>query len=205
MSLFDHKSIVLADDGTLTLGPPEKNPIQLISPAENNNSSILPLEQFRSGIPVQNVKCNQTFGLIIKAEDSSPACVRPDTAVSLVKNNWAFTGFSVIQFDKIYHVDRIIDFTIRYAGLIGPEPPCQHIRLMVVDSNQNTIWENKNFTNDKRCTANMYNDTFNFPYFIAVYTLSSLHGGPFVINKTGNYSAKIFLYGNTLEKEFIVS
>ncbi|MDE2589894.1 MAG: hypothetical protein KGL95_09560, partial [Patescibacteria group bacterium] len=48
-----------------------------------------PLEQFKSGIPVQDVKCNQGLQLIFKAEDLSPACVKPNTAQKLIERGWA--------------------------------------------------------------------------------------------------------------------
>ncbi len=47
-----------------------------------------PLKQFKSGIPVQDVKCNQGLQLIFKAEDRSPACVKPDTAQKLMERGW---------------------------------------------------------------------------------------------------------------------
>ena len=48
-----------------------------------------PLKQFQSGTLAQNVKCNQGFQLVIKSEDGSPVCVKPDTAIVLVENRWA--------------------------------------------------------------------------------------------------------------------
>ncbi|MBI3640277.1 MAG: hypothetical protein HY223_08190 [Thaumarchaeota archaeon] len=50
-----------------------------------------PLEQFKSGIAVKDVTCKQSFQLIIRAEDGSPACVRPDTAQILIERGWAKT------------------------------------------------------------------------------------------------------------------
>jgi hypothetical protein len=48
-----------------------------------------PLAQFKSGIPAQNVKCEQGLQRVIKAEDNSPACVTPDTATKLMARGWA--------------------------------------------------------------------------------------------------------------------
>ena len=50
-----------------------------------------PLEQFKSGIAVKDVTCKQSFQLIIKAEDGSPACVKADTAQILIERGWAKT------------------------------------------------------------------------------------------------------------------
>ncbi|MDE2589475.1 MAG: PQQ-dependent sugar dehydrogenase, partial [Patescibacteria group bacterium] len=44
-----------------------------------------PLVQYRSGIDVQSITCNVGLQLILKAEDNSPACVRPDTAQKLME------------------------------------------------------------------------------------------------------------------------
>lgn len=48
-----------------------------------------PLKQFKSGVPATKVVCNQGFQLIIKREDSSPACVKPDTVQKLIERVWA--------------------------------------------------------------------------------------------------------------------
>ncbi|HEV2193829.1 MAG TPA: hypothetical protein VGR54_09455 [Nitrosopumilaceae archaeon] len=68
--------------------PVTKNPSKLSSP----------LEQFKSGISPLNVKCSTNYVPVIKAEDSSPACVKPDTAQNLVKRGWETQG------EKSYHV-----------------------------------------------------------------------------------------------------
>ncbi len=47
-----------------------------------------PLQQIRAGALAQNVKCSVNFNLIIKAEDGSPACVKPDTANILMERGW---------------------------------------------------------------------------------------------------------------------
>lgn len=48
----------------------------------------LPLEQFKSGIQAQTVECGSNFQLILKSEDGSPACVKPDTAQKLIERGW---------------------------------------------------------------------------------------------------------------------
>lgn len=57
-----------------------------------NNTQIVPespLQQFKSGITATNVKCADGFTLVIKSEDGSPACVKPDTANILRERGWA--------------------------------------------------------------------------------------------------------------------
>gem|GEM_PF-3364740 len=47
-----------------------------------------PLKQFKSGIAANDIECKQGLQLVIKAEDGSPACVKPDTANVLIKRGW---------------------------------------------------------------------------------------------------------------------
>lgn len=47
-----------------------------------------PLLQFKLGIPAQNIKCFDNDILIIKAEDGSPACVKPQTEQKLLERGW---------------------------------------------------------------------------------------------------------------------
>ena len=77
-------NVVLAQNETgignqLPIGTPFKSTLDL------------PLQQFKSGIPASDVKCNDGLQLIIKAEDGSPACVTPAVAHVLVIRGWAET------------------------------------------------------------------------------------------------------------------
>jgi len=58
--------------------------------APNSMSSLSPLKQYESGLAAKDVKCNSGLWLVIKAEDSSPACVQQDTIEKLVVRGWAF-------------------------------------------------------------------------------------------------------------------
>jgi hypothetical protein len=48
-----------------------------------------PLKQFRHGTLAKDVTCWQGLQLILKLNDGSPACVKPDTAIALVEHRWA--------------------------------------------------------------------------------------------------------------------
>lgn len=48
-----------------------------------------PLEQFKSGITVTDVKCSTGYALTIKSEDGSPACVKPSTVRIMTERGWA--------------------------------------------------------------------------------------------------------------------
>ncbi|MDE1827299.1 MAG: hypothetical protein KGH83_06890 [Thaumarchaeota archaeon] len=60
-----------------------------------------PLEQFKSGTPSLDVKCNDGLQLILKAEDASPACVKPDTAQILIERGWAWNYANVVGKESI--------------------------------------------------------------------------------------------------------
>lgn len=63
------------------------NPDSLDLPTPTADT-LLPLEQFKSGIPAQDIQCETGFELILKSQDSSPACVKPQTAQILVERGW---------------------------------------------------------------------------------------------------------------------
>jgi hypothetical protein len=60
-----------------------------------------PLWQFKQGTPVQDVKCYPNFHLVLKAEDGSPACVKPDTAQKLIERGWAWNYANVVGKESI--------------------------------------------------------------------------------------------------------
>jgi hypothetical protein len=53
------------------------------------NQIDLPLKQFRSGTLAQDVKCRDGLSLVIKTEDGSPACVKPENVSKLLIRGWA--------------------------------------------------------------------------------------------------------------------
>ncbi|MDE1728887.1 MAG: hypothetical protein KGI02_08450 [Thaumarchaeota archaeon] len=54
-----------------------------------NSMFLPPLKQVKTGVLLAHVTCNRGLQLILKAEDGSPACVKPDTAQILVQRGWA--------------------------------------------------------------------------------------------------------------------
>jgi|CXWL01.1.fsa_nt_gi plastocyanin len=49
---------------------------------------LSPLEQIKSGVALIDVQCRSNFSLVIKANDNSSACVRPETAKNLLERGW---------------------------------------------------------------------------------------------------------------------
>jgi hypothetical protein len=73
----------------ITCFHPELTPGGLYEP-KNNTPVMSPLHQFKSGIAANDVNCKQGLQLVIKAEDGSPACVKPQTAQKLVEHGWGW-------------------------------------------------------------------------------------------------------------------
>ncbi|MDH2908301.1 MAG: hypothetical protein PXX83_09440 [Candidatus Nitrosotalea sp.] len=51
--------------------------------------SLSPLQQFRSGVATNDVKCREGLMLIAKTSDGYPACVKSDTSKILIARGWA--------------------------------------------------------------------------------------------------------------------
>jgi len=58
-------------------------------PPFNAPSGFAPLKQFKLGIESRYIQCKTGLQLVIKSEDGSPACVKPDTANILIERGWA--------------------------------------------------------------------------------------------------------------------
>jgi len=84
---FDHYSIQLIKVDPY---PISTKKIQLSDYDVTLKLSLLPpLKQLKSGISTGQFSCLQGLTLVIKSEDNSPACVKPQTAQKLVERGWA--------------------------------------------------------------------------------------------------------------------
>lgn len=59
-----------------------------------------PMEQIQLGSNSTDVQCKQGFDLIIKTHDNMPACVKPETAQTLIMRGWG--TFTVPSIDNTY-------------------------------------------------------------------------------------------------------
>jgi hypothetical protein len=50
---------------------------------------VSPLKQLQAQIPASDIECVNSYKLVVKLEDDSPACVKPETATKLVEQGWA--------------------------------------------------------------------------------------------------------------------
>ncbi|MDE2590267.1 MAG: hypothetical protein KGL95_11475, partial [Patescibacteria group bacterium] len=64
----------------------------LVSPALHIPTYPSPLAQFKAGIAGNEVKCNDGLLLVLKAEDKTPACIRPYDIKALTERGWISAG-----------------------------------------------------------------------------------------------------------------
>ena len=88
---------------TLTMAQNSTNSSTIMSPQTNetlgvnetvdvtkNNIVITPpLKQLKNGVSINDIKCIDGMQLILKKEDGSPACVKPEDATTLTERGWA--------------------------------------------------------------------------------------------------------------------
>ena len=56
----------------------------------SEKSSLLsPLQQFKSGVGIEEIKCKEGLQLVMKKTNGNPACLRPETLVTLIERGWA--------------------------------------------------------------------------------------------------------------------
>lgn len=67
-----------------------------------------PLQQFKSGIPMEQIQCKENFQLVIKSNDGSPACVKPLSSIHLKLRNWVDTGNTIEQKSLEYNSAKLI-------------------------------------------------------------------------------------------------
>ncbi|MGI0087485.1 MAG: hypothetical protein ACREBI_05955 [Nitrosotalea sp.] len=159
---------------------------------------VSPLEQFKSGVSPQDVKCEQGFQLILKAENNSPACVLPDNAEKLVSRGWAQNILLILMPKNIYAPGEKIDLTINFKGLVRES--CSQPHVIILDSNQNVVWRGTEST--QLCISAPFGQSY---YVDRTYNLLSDLGGPVIISQAGNYTVKVSFYEQSLEKHFSVN
>lgn len=138
--------------GTPIIGnyPPPPPPPHIFSNKKINNNALIspalhvppppdvlqtlpPLVQLNYGVPAKDVKCKQGLQLVIKAEDGSPACVKPDTAQKLIERGWGtLRGVQIfLPYGNTNSTTNVPDFKIG-PDLLGPIP---HQLVFFMNSN----------------------------------------------------------------------
>lgn len=124
-----------------------------------------PLEQFKSGIPAKNITCQKDFVLTIKSEDDSPACVKSDTAVTLIKRGWAVASLKNFGYNPGRGPVSLEPKDYGQFSSIGPSPfpPSTLNRLVFFIKSNSTAQIHVQYTSEFENTGNV--DTGGQFYF----------------------------------------
>lgn len=85
----------------------EHHPIELIigsliDVSATTKVSMPPLQQFKSGIPIDETRCKEGLELIFKSLDGSPACVNYGTGARLLDRGWATCLYDKISYTRAH-------------------------------------------------------------------------------------------------------
>ncbi|HEV2192550.1 MAG TPA: hypothetical protein VGR54_02900 [Nitrosopumilaceae archaeon] len=170
-----------------------------IPQSQNNNVTVLsPLKQFDSGIAANDIVCKGGLQLIFKAEDSSPACVKPDTVTKLIQRGWATNSpkphidrVDIVGLKQSYQIGQPIKVAAQYSGYWNSGG---YINVIILNANNATIWHNSDFTHTE--TPGLHNVKSNWP-------VENENGYP-IINETGTYTMIVYFEGKTAESQFAI-
>ncbi|MFB5620299.1 MAG: hypothetical protein ACE5RC_04120 [Nitrosopumilus sp.] len=93
--------------------------------------SISPLKQFKSGIAIDDIQCKKNM-ILLKKHDDSPACVKPDSVIDLIKRNWLITeeinGYAIDYDSDVKHLpfadictNEMKIILLTYSNLASPD------------------------------------------------------------------------------------
>ncbi len=117
-----------------------------------------PMEQFKSGINAQDVKCHEGLILVIKTTDGSPACVKQGTATKLVERGWAKmiseTGVAINSYTPISNATENQVVKVVEIKMVPPYTPggpviqltIQNVGAMPITHLDVTLETNHNYT-----------------------------------------------------------
>ena len=158
------------------------------------DTMISPLQQVKIGIAAQEVQCKEGFMLLLKAENGSPACVKPETVKKLVERGWGhqfFTQLSISGLEETYKIGNSIQF---YIDVRGYGFGCSDGTIVIYkmnDTNKSAIVSDNIL---QLCKFQTQPDffTYHFP-------------SHFVINSTGSFILKVSYLDQTITKEIHIT
>ncbi|MDE1764773.1 MAG: hypothetical protein KGI27_00720 [Thaumarchaeota archaeon] len=163
-----------------------------------------PLKQFKSGIKPSDITCQVGLQPIIKAEDGSPACVKPDTVQILIKRGWATSTADLKPWVKIdipslndtYVVNQPISFSVTVKGF--GNYPCVSPQIKIHDDKNPNVPVFQDNGSTMSCPSLRTDDnySFDFPGNNSQYVI--------ILNKTGDYTMTISYGDNSVQKYFSI-
>jgi hypothetical protein len=97
-----------------------------------------PLNQFKSGIAANDVKCEQSLQLVIKSEDDSPACVTSETSKALAERGWSINPKSTImhvELDQPHYPPNNLDYDFIKGMIYTASGPIQNSTVSILGNN----------------------------------------------------------------------
>lgn len=90
-----------------------------------------PLKQFKSGVLTEDIQCKENM-VLLKKHDDSPACVKPDSVIELIKRNWLVTegvqGYAIDYDGDVKHLpfadvctDEMKILLVTYSNIATPD------------------------------------------------------------------------------------
>ncbi len=162
-----------------------------------------PLQQFRSGTPVNQIKCKEGLVLLLHPIIETPACVKPQTEQKLVQRGWYYpvplgwpTGSQNVfleGFKDSYKTNEPISFTV----VIKSGQRCGSSEISIIDALTSEFVTGIGI--DYQCIAKYLSEDsrIDIPY--------QGQDTPFKIDKAGSYKIIIKLDGEPVfEKGFVV-
>ncbi len=135
-----------------------------------------------------------TITILTKHQNPQAGLTRYDNgSVNFLVNTPVLT---VNGLKETYSVGEKINITIDFQGQLQY---CEYPHIEVLDLNQNVVWKSKDITS--LCVSAPFSP---LPYVSQSFDMNSGYGGPIMINTTGDYIMKVSLYGNSIEKGFVV-
>lgn len=129
------------------------------------NDIAFPLKQLKSGTVLEDIKCKDTFVLIIRESNEHPSCVKPTTITRLLSHGWV----TLEKFETTHPV-------MQHNDVLIPQQDVMNHSINI--TNQIAINETLPYNNDARMSSSSNNYT-NF--------ISSLYSRDFPsVTRTGN-------------------
>lgn len=80
--------------------PPSEYIATIVVSKIDGKSPDSPIEQFREGVPINEIVCKENLVVVIKSSTFTPACVKQKTAEKLITRGWALDTSSIDSFEE---------------------------------------------------------------------------------------------------------
>ncbi len=95
-----HDDLVQLTDGVawpLTSDKDNPSTWGIMASTTSSNLIVSPLQQFKSGIPIDEIQCEEGLQLVIKSSNGNPACVKQEAIQKLIERGWAKPDLRVLH------------------------------------------------------------------------------------------------------------